>query len=473
MATIRVGVGSFNIEDKGVGFGTSPTDGLGNLRVKGVTKTTGSIVSGASTLTRYSGFAADNINQLENITLTSEVGTIGDIVVGVGTSVIISSASTVTVGTVESVSIGTHFSPPVGGVEDRGQDFVEGMMRFNTDLNTMEFYNGNEWRQFTYISDVQNSPGSRGRGVIGAGYISSPSTVYYSDIQFFSLASGGQSESFGDVLSSGGGRSGSSMSSSTRGLFATGRSADSGSAGHNTIEYMTIASAGDTIDFGDTSEKCYNGSGCSSSTRGVFNLAYVGGSPVYNNIIEYVEIATLGDSKDFGDLTDVNSGWCASVSSSTRGFWGGFYPRGDGTIDMVTIASKGNATLFGGLGNLLTDYGANACSNSVRGIYAGGTNYPNPGSGYMSEIQAITMASEGKAFDFGDLNQPSYAGIGVASPVRACIVAGLSGGPTSYITSIQDIAFSSGGTANHFGDISISRRNHRGVSDSHGGLGGY
>ena len=164
MATFRVGVGSFTIaENKGVGFGTSPTDGLGNLKVKGVTKTTDIKVSGASTLTRYSGFAADNINQLENITLTSEVGTIGDIVVGVGTSVIISSGSTVTVGTVESVSIGTHFSPPKGGIEERGQDFVEGMMRFNTDLNTMEFYNGNEWRQFTYISDIQNSPSGSGR----------------------------------------------------------------------------------------------------------------------------------------------------------------------------------------------------------------------------------------------------------------------------------------------------------------------
>ena len=49
------------------------------------------------------------------------------------------------------------------------------------------------------ISDIQNSPSSRGRGVIGAGYISTPSTVYYSDIQFLSLTSGNQSESFGDV----------------------------------------------------------------------------------------------------------------------------------------------------------------------------------------------------------------------------------------------------------------------------------
>ena len=198
MATFRVGVGSFNIKDGAVGFGTEIA-GLGNLRVKGVTKTTGSIVSGASTLTRYSGFAADNINQLENITLTSQVGTIGDIVVGVGTSVIISSGSTVTVGTVESVSIGTHFSPPTGGIEERGQDFVEGMMRFNTDLNTMEFYNGNEWKQFRYQADILNSPSTRGRALLMGG-----DPLDYGDqvprIEFLQISTLGNTKSFGDLL---------------------------------------------------------------------------------------------------------------------------------------------------------------------------------------------------------------------------------------------------------------------------------
>ena len=35
MATFRVGVGSFNIQDVAVGFGTT-TGGLGNLKVKGI-----------------------------------------------------------------------------------------------------------------------------------------------------------------------------------------------------------------------------------------------------------------------------------------------------------------------------------------------------------------------------------------------------------------------------------------------------
>ena len=68
MATFRVGVGSFNIQDGAVGFGTD-TDGLGNLKVKGVTKTTDIKVSGASTLTRYSGFAADELVINDNTTL--------------------------------------------------------------------------------------------------------------------------------------------------------------------------------------------------------------------------------------------------------------------------------------------------------------------------------------------------------------------------------------------------------------------
>ena len=83
MATFRVGVGSFNIQDGAVGFGTD-TDGLGNLKVKGVTKTTDIKVSGASTLTRYSGFAADELVINDNTTLSGELSFLGDIVVNVG-----------------------------------------------------------------------------------------------------------------------------------------------------------------------------------------------------------------------------------------------------------------------------------------------------------------------------------------------------------------------------------------------------
>ena len=61
----------------------------------------------------------------------------------------------------------------------------------------MEFYNGDEWRQFTYISDIQNSPGSRGRGVFAGGRDSG--STNQTDIQFINIASVGNAQSFGDL----------------------------------------------------------------------------------------------------------------------------------------------------------------------------------------------------------------------------------------------------------------------------------
>ena len=460
MATFRVGVGSFNIQDGAVGFGTD-TDGLGNLRVKGVTKTTGSIVSGASTLTRYSGFAADNINQLENITLTSEVGTIGDIVVGVGTSVIISSASTVTVGTVESVSIGTHFSPPIGGIEERGDNFIEGMMRFNTDLNTMEFYNGNEWRQFTYVSDIQNSPGSAGRVLNFGGKDSDGNRV--STISFLNIMTFGNSLSFGELTAVR--RQIGACSSEIRAL-TMGGSGPSGDV--NEIAYHTIASEGDSIDFGNlqgAKQTCHS---LSSSTRGI---SYGSGGSPYNQI-DYVEIGTLGNAIDFGD-TAVASRIAAPASSPIRGFKTG------GTDDsinrsekeFITISSKGNGAEFGDM--RLSGPGSSGVSNNVRAVIAGGYSYISPYPKY-SDIEYFNMISLGESIYFGDLgrsNSDSAFG-NAANQVRALFTGGYNTSGSTTNT-IDFITFATTGNAQDFGDLSEARGQIANASDSHGGLGGY
>ena len=458
MATFRVGVGSFNIKDGAVGFGTD-TDGLGNLRVKGVTKTTGSIVSGASTLTRYSGFAADNISQLENITLTSEVGTIGDIVVGVGTSVIISSGSTVTVGTVESVSIGTHFSPPVGGIEERGEDFVEGMMRFNTDLNTMEFYNGNEWRQFTYISDIQNSPSTRGRGVLGGG---NPGSDNNDIIEFLQVSTLGNSISFGDLTVSRDCPGMGCVSDGTRGLFMGGWVTPTDT---DVIDYITIASEGNAIDFGNTSNARGFSAACSSSTRG-FNIG--GYNPSTVNVIDYVEISTLGDALDFGDLDTVRESF-SGMASPTRGITsGGMTPSIQSRIDVFTMSSKGNSVKFGDLTSLVR--GNASVASQVRGIMAGGTRTPSGGT-EQSFINYITIASDGNAITFGDLTRKARKPAGLSNATRGVFANGYIA-PLFYNT-MDFITIATTGNAQDFGDAS-EKCNGRGYcSDSHGGLGGY
>ena len=137
MATYRIGIGSFNLKDGAVGLGTE-SSGLGNLKVEGTVKTTDLDVTGVSTFTRYAGFVADDLNINRDTSLTGEHSSTGDIVVGLNSTFTVSVGATVTVGTVESVSIGTHFSSPVGGVEDRPEVPVEGTVRFNTDVNTLE-----------------------------------------------------------------------------------------------------------------------------------------------------------------------------------------------------------------------------------------------------------------------------------------------------------------------------------------------
>ena len=462
MATFRVGVGSFNIQDGAVGFGTD-TDGLGNLKVKGVTKTTDIKVSGASTLTRYSGFAADNINQLENITLTSEVGTIGDIVVGVGTSVIISSGSTVTVGTVESVSIGTHFSPPVGGIEDRGEDFIEGMMRFNTDLNTMEFYNGNEWRQFTYISDIQNSPGSRGRAVHGGGADPSPNS-YTGFMSVFEMATQGNATHFGSLLKAGQGHGG--FSSSTRGFF-TGRKTPSANPDDD-IEYFTIASGGQTIFFGNLTTARRLAGTFSSSTRGI---VAEGITPSNTNIIDYVEISTIGNSVDFGDSIAIG-GLNDGCSSPVKGIFNGGRTE-SGTwvsrVEEVTIASKGNSVKFGDL-TVAPAAGA-AFSNSVRGFFAGGHTNPNYNAIDPAPVDSISLLSGGNAVRFGDLSSKRTSTTGTASQTRGFVLGGYYEGSISNV--IEFMTLTTAGSIADFGDLVNKLESGGSLSDSHGGLGGY
>ncbi len=462
MATFRVGVGSFNIQDGAVGFGTD-TDGLGNLKVKGVTKTTDIKVSGASTLTRYSGFAADELVINDNTTLSGELSSFGDIVVNVGAALTVGLGTTVTVGTVESVSIGTHFSPPTGGIEERGQDFIEGMMRFNTDLNTMEFYNGNEWRQFTYISDVQNSPSRSGRGYVCGGYFSSPTPTVISDIQIVNVNSLGNSVHFGDTSSPASYLNTSACSSSTRAIIA-------GTGSYNNImEYFTMATQGDTVDYGDLTGTYGYTSATSSSTRGLTLGAYHHPSPsAPADIIDYYEIATIGNALDFGNLPNAvyNLG---AFSSPVRGICFGGAPSAVNTVSTsVKFASLGSAVDFGTISQQGNSRGS---SNSVRGIMF--ISGPAP---HRRNIDHLTIASEGNSVVFGEMTLGRQEGSCFGNHTRVCYAGGLT--PTMYNT-IEFVTISTAGNAQDFGDLTggggtnAASSGHGGVSDSHGGLGGY
>jgi len=89
-------------------------------------------------------------------------------------------------------------------------------------------------------------------------------------------------------------------SNAVRGLFAGGFAPSDGT---NLIDYITIATLGDAVDFGDLTRRTHYAGTGSSSTRMVIGGGDdhpSGGN--YSNVIDYVQITSTGDAIDFGDL---------------------------------------------------------------------------------------------------------------------------------------------------------------------------
>ena len=185
-------------------------------------------------------------------------------------------------------------------------------------------------------------------------------------------------------------------------------------------------------------------------------------------VIDYVEISTIGNALDFGNLTNQRQ-WVGSFSSPTRGFWaGGSDPAFVTAIDVVTIASKGNAVDFG---DMTRSSQVTSCvSNHTRGIMAGGQTGP---SGDAPSINYITMATQGNATEFGNLTKLRRAMGGMCTLTRGIFSSGQTSGPgPTYPNIIDYITIASTGDAQDFGDSSNAGFA-AGVSDSHGGLGGF
>ena len=136
--------------------------------------------------------------------------------------------------------------------------------------------------------------------------------------------------------------------------------------GSNNIEFVTIATTGNSQDFGDLTQGRGNFTGLCSSTRGVF----AGGTNPANNIIDFVTIASTGNATDFGDMIDANSGASCSTSNQTRGvIMGGDQQPANyfvNTMQHVTIATTGNAQDFGDM--LTAGAYRNATSDSHGGL---------------------------------------------------------------------------------------------------------
>ena len=69
------------------------------------------------------------------------------------------------------------------------------------------------------------------------------------------------------------------------------------------IEYITIATRGNSVKFGDLTQSVRFQSATSDKTRGVRVAGYAVPANADTDTMDYVQIATEGDAVDFGNLT--------------------------------------------------------------------------------------------------------------------------------------------------------------------------
>ena len=306
--------------------------------------------------------------------------------------------------------------------------------------------------------------GSRGFFMGGT----TPSAV--SDIYQLDITSTGNAVDFGGNLQGeqkGAGK-GCNAGSAIRIIYGGGSTAPAAPAnGASTqISHFTPIHSGNAADFGDLTLRRTSLVSLSNNTRALFGGGYdYAGAPASSgtnkDIIDFITIQSLGNAVDFGDLQQVKQN-NASCASTTRGVWAGGHAGGAGTlnqIDFVTIASAGNAADFGDLSAISESFAGSG--SNIKGIVGGGNQGPYAG------MDVITIASTGGGTDFGDLTQARRDLGSTSNQIRQVFGGGAAPGITNIIDFLQ---IASLGNASDFGDLAAANRGNSGSSVSHNGL---
>ncbi len=338
-----------------------------------------------------------------------------------------------------------------------------GSIRFNSDSHKMELYNGGQWWEID--SNPWNMPKDGGRIVWGSGRSSSsPQTLHH---DYITVSSTGNALDFGDTTLAS--YESGACASGTRGVMSVAQHGYPGTVTSNAIEYVTIMSTGNSVDFGDMLYTVNTQGTGNNSVRGVWSGGKNTPSEDYFNYLQFTTIATLGNTADFGDFSFTGS-YKGAASSSTRAIYAGGNntpsPFSSGSnsnvIDYIQIMTLGNAVDFGDLTVARGDLAG--CSSGTRGVFMGG----NGPSGNTNIIDYVQITTTGNSIDFGDISYTVQWMSASSSKTRG-IVAG--GRTPTYLNSMEYVEISTTGNAADFGDLQIAEAWPRGMSNCHGGLG--
>ena len=108
----------------------------------------------------------------------------------------------------------------------------------------------------------------------------------------------------------------------------------------------------------------HDSGGCSNGVRGIIGG---GQTPTALNTIQFITIASAGDASDFGDLQQTQVA-CGTLDNTIRGVFSGSYanPASINTMNFITISTQGNSTDFGD--NTHANYAMGGTSDSHGGL---------------------------------------------------------------------------------------------------------
>ena len=350
------------------------------------------------------------------------------------------------------------FVPPQGDTASRPQSCPPGSLRFNTDSAHLEYYRGDTigWQEIEaeITEPLGGGTGSNEGLGVRALYGGGGTPTRINTVDFVTIASMGDSQDFGDFPDTNSTTPGT-CSNRTRGLFGGGYPYT------DRICFFTFASKSDSTDFGNLSQSRSNLNGLGDGIRGIFVGGYTGSN---QTTMDYISIASNGtNAVDFGDLS-ANSNSPLIANSSTRGLIGGVGEAN--VIDFITIATTGNAADFGDLTVARSGGAVGPLCNATRGIFVAGYS-----GGDLNVLDFVTIATTGNATDFGDMAIIGASQTGAASsPTRGVIMGGIGGSPRSQTNVSQKIEILTTGNSVDFGDITTARNAGGGISNGHGGL---
>ena len=330
----------------------------------------------------------------------------------------------------------------------------QGAIRLNTDSQKLEFFAQDRW--YEMATDVPTLDGGA-RGIFAGG---DPSRT--TNMDFITISSRGNSTDFGDYPISNGTGTRGIVANNTRGFIGGGESPSAGDS-HNVIGKWEFSSTGSAIDFANLTFTSKGGAGCSNATRGIVTRGY-GAPAIAHEEIDFFTMASQQNAVDFGDLQSGASYLGCGTASPTRGIiiTGRDTSGQANIIEFITIGTTGNATDFGDAVNIENAVAGCAGGNTTRGVLAGG------GDSATTDVAYITYATTGNTTKFGDL----HTGNSYQAPAsdRITLVTGGGTSPSNPTDRMDAVAIATGGTSTDFGNLTVSKTSMSGSSNGHGGL---